>query len=1226
MATIDLESADRDERLGEVIEEFLALAESGSNPDPDKFAAKYPDLGEDLKEALEGLSLVRGLVGAPGVTGRRLENGCRLAGYRIVGELGAGGMGIVYEAVHVDLDRPVALKVLDSRATRDGNGLRRFLNEAKTAAGLHHTHIVPVFDVGHVGGLCYYAMQRIEGSGLDRVVKALRRDRTTGAGSGSGKRPAVGEPDPFLDISGLSGAGVTESRLVTAPMPGLGRSRREDAPPPFEPPRGSAYYRWVADAGRQAAQALAYAHRRGVIHRDIKPSNLLVDSRGAIWVADFGLARRLADPNLTHSDSLIGTPRYMSPEQSRSNPADGRTDVYSLGATLYELLTLRPPFEGKTTAELIEQIGGQEPAPPRRHDPRIPRDLETIVLKALSKRPADRYAGAAELADDLQRFLNLEPVKARRIGPLGRLWRLARRHPAITVVSTAAATTVLAVASVAYIRVVQARDRAIAAEKVSLKALREGKLSQAILMRGATNESDRRERGLILLREAAEMKPDADLRARLRDEAIEFLALRDLEKRPELATGRTLGVAFGPDQHGGPRLAAVSEDGSTYTLWSTAEAKPLGDPIPAGPPRSPRGDDEPERGGGSARIRQRIAIAGPMGAVIWPTGRGMRIFESSTGAKTNDIATPDRELLAIFALASPEGPRLVVVEQPAPPPDDEAAGPGRAERRGERGGPRFIPARVTLWDPGRAEGPIATLLEPKPGDDQPTFPLLAIAPDGDTIATAWWQGPSAFLWSGADGVSLGEIDVGSARALALGPYGQLAVAGVSAVQLWDTATRATLSTVTPHQLVVRFLRFSPDGTMLAVSGRGSDVELWDPAGNTLIAALQTAGRVEDLVFAPGGRLLAALEESSVAVWAVVDSAVRIRSSGYEAVPTSLAFAPDGCLALALHGEAPAKIWHPTRCPTTAHPLDEHRPSAVAFDDRGRLAALTATTLVVHDDHEDRSESRTIPLPESRFQGDIWRNQPVPANFLRMTQSLARGVNGRRLALVRYNRILIWEADAPDTIRSIELPRPTPPNDPPGDRGHRGPGSGGRSVWASVALSSSGDRLYATSRSEEIHAWRLVGDTAHPLNWDLPSLRPTCLALSPDGATLAVGQREAGLALIDTRTGTIREGPDLGGASTGPVTTLAFAPDRPVLAVGTKGGSVWLMKLPGQPDTSRAAAGSEPPLRLPSHHAAVLAMAFDGSGRHLATSFEDKSVEVWDLDRLGREMERLGMAW
>src|SRR3954468_19630273 len=198
--TTDPATGDSDERLGEAIEAFLVLVEQGSAPEPEAFADRYPDLKEDILAALQGLELVHGLVGqgsgsasGPGSgPGRDLESGRRIAGYRVVRELGRGGMGTVYEAVHVGLDRPVALKGLGGTAAPASSARRRFLNEARTAAGLHHTHIVPVFDVGQVGALCYYAMQRIEGSGLDRVVRFLRRDRATGAGSGYGSSGVSG--------------------------------------------------------------------------------------------------------------------------------------------------------------------------------------------------------------------------------------------------------------------------------------------------------------------------------------------------------------------------------------------------------------------------------------------------------------------------------------------------------------------------------------------------------------------------------------------------------------------------------------------------------------------------------------------------------------------------------------------------------------------------------------------------------------------------------------------------------------------------------------------------------------------------------------------------------------------------------------------------------------------------------------------------------------------------
>ncbi|HEY1786248.1 MAG TPA: protein kinase, partial [Pirellulales bacterium] len=397
------DSSDDDERVGEAIEAYLALAEQGSAPDIEEFAARYPELKDDVRAGLEGLELVHGLLGlgsAQGsrsgrgpVTDHRIESGHRIAGYRVVRELGRGGMGTVYEAVHVGLDRPVALKVLGIHAAPDTSARRRFLNEARTAAGLHHTHIVPVFDVGQVGGLCYYAMQRIEGSGLDCVVRHLRRSRPPLPGGGGG--PASGRfiahdtqgNSSFSSINarlgglwarvssrwpgkrrtengiGTDGAAVAAlTRSFPPVQPGsidsvLSRSApgdstaswshgsrqtridgarftsdlagsaivadsqgvlpaldpasrvRGDQPVPFDPPRGSAYFRWVAGVGLQAADALAHAHLQGVIHRDVKPSNLLIDGKGNIWVTDFGLARRLADPGLTHHDSLLGTPR-----------------------------------------------------------------------------------------------------------------------------------------------------------------------------------------------------------------------------------------------------------------------------------------------------------------------------------------------------------------------------------------------------------------------------------------------------------------------------------------------------------------------------------------------------------------------------------------------------------------------------------------------------------------------------------------------------------------------------------------------------------------------------------------------------------------------------------------------------------------------------------------------------------------------------------------------------
>ena len=306
----------------------------------------------------------------------RTDSAIRCLGdFRMVRELGRGGMGIVYEAVQISLGRRVALKVLQGSVALNPTRLRRFQIEAQAAAGLRHPHIVPVFATGSEDGIAYYAMQYIECRDLSRIIEELKR----GGGTAT---------------DGVGGWG----RASCAPL--------------FDP--RSSFEREVARLARQAAMALEHAHANDVLHRDVKPSNLLIDEKGHLWITDFGLARIRGGLDLTQTDEALGTPRYMSPEQALGGdaPLDGRTDVYSLGATLYEFLTLAPPFAGNDFVDLLRRIADKEPIPPRSINPRVPVDLETIVLKAMAKVPAERYATAADLADDLGRFLEDRPICA----------------------------------------------------------------------------------------------------------------------------------------------------------------------------------------------------------------------------------------------------------------------------------------------------------------------------------------------------------------------------------------------------------------------------------------------------------------------------------------------------------------------------------------------------------------------------------------------------------------------------------------------------------------------------------------------------------------------------------------------------------------------------------------------------------------------------------------------
>ena len=371
--------------LVQVLDRYLADLQAGRAPDRARLLADHPELAGQLESCLAGIDFIHRTTGS---NDGGEEGHARLGEFRILREIGRGGMGVVYEAEQTTLRRRVALKVLRFGIVADEGAMERFRREAETVARLHHTNVVPIFAVGSEQGVHYFAMQFIEGRNLAEV-------------------------------------------------------QAEDGLP-----RPEDVVRW----GLQAAEALEYAHRRGVIHRDVKPSNLLLDPEGVVWLTDFGLAKRADEATLTVAGTLMGTPRYMSPEQaeSLSRPVDHRTDIYSLGATLYELATGRPAFEDATPHGVIRRILADEPVPPRQVRPGLPRDLETVILTCLAKDPARRYASAQALADDLRAVLDGRPILARRVGPVGRTVRWARRQRrTIGVAAAAAAAAVLLVGGAA---------------------------------------------------------------------------------------------------------------------------------------------------------------------------------------------------------------------------------------------------------------------------------------------------------------------------------------------------------------------------------------------------------------------------------------------------------------------------------------------------------------------------------------------------------------------------------------------------------------------------------------------------------------------------------------------------------------------------------------------------------------------------------------------------------
>ena len=434
-----------EDRLVAAVKQYMELLDSGNAPSHDEFLRQHPGIADELRPSLQGLALVHraetprdGQRQPTSATSPGHElTGKPIGDFQIIREIGRGGMGVVYEATQLSLNRRVALKVLPLASGLDDVRLQRFRNEANAAATLHHTNIVPVYAVGSDRGVHFYAMQLIEGITLADLLgnmhEAKAEDRRY-AETVTGSENVAANPDVSLSKS-TQGSAYRDTVAKYTTMLGTDSGKQTD------------YYRGVARMIQQAALAIDHAHQYGVIHRDIKPANLLLDSVGKIWVADFGLAQVQAEQStLTRTGDPMGTLRYMSPEQATGRRAelDHRTDVYSLGVTLYELLTLQPAIADGDFHQMLNRVAHVEPPAPRSIAPTLPIELDTIVRKASAKLPAERYATAGELASDLQAWLDDKPIAAKPPSLLERMAKWRRRNSGLV----AAASAVLLIATV----------------------------------------------------------------------------------------------------------------------------------------------------------------------------------------------------------------------------------------------------------------------------------------------------------------------------------------------------------------------------------------------------------------------------------------------------------------------------------------------------------------------------------------------------------------------------------------------------------------------------------------------------------------------------------------------------------------------------------------------------------------------------------------------------------
>jgi serine/threonine protein kinase len=794
-----------------LIEDLTARFQAGEAIDPEACCRAHPAYADRLRCLLPALQALAdcGVAAAapPGVALGRLGD------FHLRRPIGRGGMGLVYEAEQVSLGRRVAVKVLPFAAALDARQLQRFQNEAHAAAGLHHTHIVPVYAVGCERGVHFYAMQFIEGQSLAEVIGEVRqqRDKET-------RRPG----DKETKTAGQAAtpeAGEQHVRSVSLS--------------PCLPVSLSAYFQTVAQLGLQAAEALEHAHEQGVIHRDIKPANLLLDRRGHLWITDFGLARVCSDPRVTASSDLVGTLRFMSPEQALGGQAvvDPRTDVYSLGATLYELLTLEPAIPGRDRQELLQQIASQEPRPPRRLDRAIPVDLETICLKALAKERGRRYATAGELAADLRRFLAGEPIQARPVTPLERSWRWCRRRPlvaglmaAVIVVALAGFLGVFGQWQVALAKERQASENAAQAEQKEQEAKQE------------RDEAQRQRDEVRALNEKLrvaeqEAKKERDEAQRQRDEARalnEKLQATQAQLRSTLYTAHMNLAKHAWDE------AAVSR---ALELLEGHRPKP----------------GEPDLRGFEWHYLNRLCRADRLLTLkahkggVWPVAfspDGKRLFSGS--------------MLTVFASGERAEPELKVWDAQTGQELPFLKGGARSvafSPDGKRGASRTSDNTVKVWDAQTGQ----ELLTLKGGGRS-----LAFSPDGKRLASASVVG-TVKVWDAQTGQELlafkGHTE--SVYSVAFSPDGKRLASSSSdnTVKVWDAQTGQELLTLKGHASYVRSVAFSPDGKRLASAAADNTVKVWDAqTGQETLTLKGPPSNVRKVAFSPDGHRLASASQ------------------------------------------------------------------------------------------------------------------------------------------------------------------------------------------------------------------------------------------------------------------------------------------------------------------------------------------------------------------------------